>query len=238
MRAAPTAYVQEIAPAAPVLHLQSSSALPPQALQGPAMKTHLFALAAALALPAVALVDSTAHVAAADSQAKLGVDDTMIVAHIHHVNQMEIDLGKWAQKSGTSAIKGYADALVADHTSQDRDLTAFAKKHGYSTIPNDKPQTDADREAEKDMTVGIAHLKTLKGPDFDKEFLTMMTQGHDKELAKIDVSIGAANDPDLKTMLQTIKPVLQRHSDQARDLQKTPQASAASAGNVTKPSAP
>jgi putative membrane protein len=95
-------------------------------------------------------------------------------------------------------------------------------------IPADKPETEADRQDAKDMTTKVAHLKTLKGAEFDKEFLNMMVAGHDKELAKIDTSIGAANDPDLQTMLKSVKPVLQRHSDQAHDLQKnSPQASAA-----------
>jgi len=52
-----------------------------------------------------------------------------------------------------------------------------------------------------------------------------MVAGHDKELTKIDVAISGASDPDLKSLLQGVKPVLQRHADQARDLQKSPQAS-------------
>jgi len=76
------------------------------------------------------------------------------------------------------------------------------------------------------MATQAAHLKMLKGADFDREFLSMMATGHDKELAKIDVSMGAATDPDLQSMLKAVKPVLQRHADQARDLQKNPQASA------------
>jgi putative membrane protein len=114
---------------------------------------------------------------------------------------------------------------VTDHQSADKDLMALAKLH-RATIPADKAETDADKQDHKDMTTAMAHLKTLKGAEFDKEFLNMMVSGHDKELAKIDVSIGAATNPDLQTMLKSIKPVLQRHSDQAHDLQKSPQASA------------
>src|SRR5689334_15799459 len=33
--------------------------------------------------------------------AKLSDADVKIISHVHHVNQMEIDLGKVAQKSGT-----------------------------------------------------------------------------------------------------------------------------------------
>jgi putative membrane protein len=194
--------------------------------------TILTALATSAAVPSLAAADNTAKSADAkmsDKAAKLTADEVKIVAHIHHVNQMEVDLGKWAQKSGSAGVKSYGETLVNEHTSGDKDLTAFAKKHGLSTIPADKPATDADRQDDKDMTVMVAHLKTLKGADFDKEFLNMMATGHDKELAKIDTEIGAATDPDLKTMLTSLKPVLQRHADQARDLQKgSPQASAAS----------
>ena len=194
------------------------------------MKLHALSLiaTAALALPSLAVADSPSMkstTAATDTGGKLAADDVLIVAHLHHVNQMEIDMGKLAQKSGTATVKGYADALVTDHTSADKDLVAFAKKHGISMIPSDKAQTDADRQDEKDMTIAVAHVKTLKGAEFDKEFLTMMASGHDKELAKIDVSIGSAKDPDLQLTLKNLKPVLQRHADQARDLQKSPQAS-------------
>lgn len=192
------------------------------------MKTFAFILTAALGMSSAAY---------ADKAAKLSDGDAKIVAHFHHVNMMETELGKSAQKSGTPTIKGYADALVTDHTSSDKDLTAFAKNHGLSSIPADKPMTDADREAEKDMTANIAKLKTVKGADFDKQFLTMMASDHDKELAKIDTAIGTATDPDLQAWLKATKPVLQRHADQARDLQKGPQASA-STTTTPAPTAP
>jgi putative membrane protein len=204
------------------------------------MKLRALAIVAALALPTIALADPPAKAPAdqtmtpdktakpSDGTAKLSADDTKIVAHLHHVNQMEIDLGKAAQQKSTAAgVKSYGQSLVDDHQSADKDLTAFAKKHSLATVPAEKPMTDADRQDDKDMTTQVIHLKTLKGAEFDKEFLNMMATGHDKELAKIDVSIGAATDPDLQTMLKSIKPVLQRHADQARDLQKSsPQASA------------
>src|SRR5215208_3381849 len=56
-----------------------------------------------------------------DKAAKLSDGDMKIVAHLHHVNQMEIDLGKLAQKSGTASVKSYAETLVSDHQSNDKD---------------------------------------------------------------------------------------------------------------------
>jgi len=156
---------------------------------------------------------------------KLSDADTKTIAHPHLVNQMEIQLGQLAQKSGTAHVKDYAKTLVSDHQSADKDLTAFAKAHKLMAIPADKPMTDADRQDDKDMTAAMAKIKSLKGAAFDKEYLSMMVSGHDKELTKIDVAISSASDADLKSLLQGVKPVLQRHADQARDLQKSPQAS-------------
>jgi predicted outer membrane protein len=204
----------------------------------PAMKIRALAIISALALPTVAFADdpkpsdadATKATASDTTNAtgktdKLSDGDAKIVAHLHHVNQMEIDLGKTAQKSGTSAVKPYATTLVSDHQSSDKDLTAFAKTHKMGSIPADKPMTDSDKQDQKEMQGMVSHLKTLKGTDFDNAFLAMMVSGHDKELANIDTSISAASDPDLQSMLKSVKPVLQRHSDQARDLQKGPQAS-------------
>jgi putative membrane protein len=167
---------------------------------------------------------------------KLSDADAKVVAHLHHVNQMEIELGKLAQKTGTTAVKNYGATLVTDHQSADKDLTTFAKSHKLATIPADKPQTDADKQDQKDMQSKMANLKNLKGAEFDREFLNMMATGHDKELANIDTAIGGATDPDLQTLLKSVKPVLQRHADQARDLQKNaPQASSTSSKSPASP---
>ena len=195
------------------------------------MKIRALVIVTALALPTLAVADDNktpdkppATDKTTNKAAKLSEGDVKIIAHLHHVNQMEIDLGKVAQKTGTASVKGYAETLEKDHQSADKDLMAFTKQHRLAMIPADKPESDADKQSEKDMMSAVAHLKTLKDADFDKEFLNMMVSGHDKELARIDVSIGAASDPDLQTMLKSVKPVLQRHSDQAHDLQKSPQA--------------
>ncbi len=169
--------------------------------------------------------DKTADRGKTTSKEKLADMDLQVLAHVHHVNQLEIDLGKMAQKSGsTQAVKSYGQMLERDHKSADKDLLSFAKKQGI-TIPMDKPKDEADMKDQKDSKEAVAHLKTLKGNDFDTAFLQMMVQDHEKELAKIDTAIGGVQNQDLVTILKDIKPALQKHADQARDLQKTnPQA--------------
>jgi putative membrane protein len=153
-------------------------------------------------------------------EAKLNDSELQVIAHVHHVNQMEIDAGKMAQKQGsTQAIKSYGEMLVKDHQQNDRDLTSFAKKHGQA-IPMEKATNEADKKDMQDTKDAMNKLGKMKGADFDREFLRMMVDGHDKELAKIDSEAAEVTNNDLQTMLKDMKPVLQRHADQARELMK------------------
>jgi len=192
------------------------------------MKITTIALVALLAAPLAASADDKGTTTTTDkskTSAKLAQSDLDVMSQLHHVNQMEIDMGKLAQTKGsTQAVKAYGQMLVRDHQSADKDMLAFAKKNG-STIPTYKPTDEADQKAMKDDKDMAAHIKTLKGADFDKEFLSMMVDGHEKVLAKLDSAMGSIQNDDLKTMLQNVKPTIQKHADQARDLQKAnPQA--------------
>ncbi|MDQ3366004.1 MAG: DUF4142 domain-containing protein [Myxococcota bacterium] len=167
--------------------------------------------------------------------AKLTTEETAIVAHLHHVNVMEIDMGKLAQKNGTAAVKRYGEMMVTDHSAADKELVSFAKQRGIARIPAAKPATETDRADHKQQMEGMAALKKLKAADFDREYLRMMVESHDKELARSDVAMSTATDTELKTMLEARKTTLQRHADAARDLQKgNAQASAMPAPTTPK----
>lgn len=197
------------------------------------MRIKTFMLIAALGLPSIAAADDTKTKAADKAQpAKLTPADLAIVAHVHHVNVMEIDLGKLAQKQASAAaVKKYGEMLVREHGASDKTVAAFAKARGTAVIPVDKPDTEADRKQAQASTDRVTKLKTMKGADFDRELLAMMVEDHDREVAKTDNAIAAATDPDLKKLLGDYRPVLQRHADSARDLLKT-------LGEATKPAPP
>lgn len=153
---------------------------------------------------------------------KLSNDDLKVVEHIHHVNQMEIELAKLAQVNGTAAVKAYAQMMVTDHTKADKDLTAFAKKHGTATIPKETMTTDADKAKDKSMTDQMAALKKVKGSEFDRQYLAMMVEGHDSTLADLKSASDTIADPELKTMVSgSVIPTVQTHADKARELQSS-----------------
>lgn len=199
------------------------------------MKTML-ALVTALALPSLALADGpmkngdtttkTDPKTDTKTTAKLDDGDVKLIAHIHHVNGMEMEMGKLAAAKATGGVRTYGQTLMKDHSDGDKDLVAFAKKKGLATIPAFVPPTEADKKDHADMMAKIAELKKMKGADFERQFLMMMVDGHDKTIAAVDAALPNIKDADLVAKVRDLRPVLQRHADTARDLQKnTPTAS-------------
>ncbi|HTR51580.1 MAG TPA: DUF4142 domain-containing protein [Kofleriaceae bacterium] len=162
-----------------------------------------------------------APAASADpGRAKLVDAELQTLAHIHRVNQLEIEMGRLAEKKGTTpGIKAYGGMIVRDHTANDRDALALAKRHGQA-IPKEIATNESDRAQMKDDDEMVDKLKSENGADFDRDFLAAAVTGHERELARSDTAIGQAQAVDLQTFLKDMKPVLQHHLDAARDLQK------------------
>lgn len=186
------------------------------------MKIHTLLLACALTIPAVAGADDPkpAPKIGDVTKQKLGEAETRIVAHLHHVNQMEIQLAKIAQTNGTAAVKKYGQQLVTDHTAADKELAAFAKKRGLNKLPEEKADSDLAKSEMKKQMEDMANLKKLKNADFDREYLRMVVEGRDKELAATAGHQEASADDELDTLLENRKTTLQRQADNAKELQK------------------
>jgi predicted outer membrane protein len=173
----------------------------------------LFALI--LGTSAVVLAAPSDHNALTDKE-------TGIVAHVHAVDRLEIELGKLAEVNGTAPVKGYGRMLANDHTAFDAKLVSFANRRGMSTIPPDEtlaPAEKADIDAEK------GKLQTLRGNAFDREFLPFMKTAHDNEIDKLDKALGDIHDPEFKSMMESLKPQLQHHADEAQRLEHGAQTS-------------
>jgi putative membrane protein len=151
---------------------------------------------------------------------KLTENELQIVAHYHDDNAKEIELGKLAAKrASTPAVKQYGEMLVKDHQDFDRQLTAIAKSTSQK-IPKEKPTTDAEKQELDTSKKTVANIQKLRGENFDREYLRFMVEDHDRALSKIDSQISEAKNTELADVLRGVKPTLQRHADQARELEK------------------
>ncbi len=189
------------------------------------MKLPSIVLALALVVPSLATADDKTTPKTGDTtkdtaKKKLGETEAKILSHLHHVNLMEVDMGKLAQRLGTAPVKKYGQMLVTDHSTADTKLLEFAKKRGLARLPAAKADSDAEKAEMKKQMEEMAALEKLKGADFDREYLRMMVEGHDKELAGTAGHQEASADDELDTLLADRKVSLQRHSDNAKELQK------------------
>jgi putative membrane protein len=159
------------------------------------------AFAAVLAFPAVAMAET-----------RLSDADQATLQHHHGVNMMEIEMGKLAQARGSEPVKKYASALVKDHQKADKEALSLARAHGIVLAEHN------DEAGHAEMMKTMDRLSTLSGNDFDQAYLVAMIDGHTAEVGKLTVAIGKTSDVKLKVHLTKVKPVVERHAEQARAL--------------------
>ena len=142
-----------------------------------------------------ALLLSPAMVQAADPPAT-----SEVLGKLHHSNQKEIEMGKMAQKNGTSKeVKAFGTMLVKDHSAADKKVMALAKKEKIDLATATKPPSG-------DEMAGMA-----KGADFDAKFAQDMLDDHKKDVAETTAARDSTNDDKLKKLLTEIVPTRQEH---------------------------
>jgi predicted outer membrane protein len=121
----------------------------------------------------------------------------------------EVELGRLAARKGNRAdVKAFGQRMVTDHSKANSELKRLASHKGMS-LP--AALTD-DLKAEK------TKLEALSGADFDREYMSMMADDHDKDVAAFQSQATNASDPDLKAFVTKTLPTLQEHQRMAHDI--------------------
>jgi putative membrane protein len=138
--------------------------------------------------------------------------DQQFVDFAGQTDMVEAHLGQEAQTASNSQdIKDYGQMLVTDHTKDFADLHTAAQTAGL-TVPD---AIDAKHHQEM-----IAPFEKLKGAAFDHKYIHEMIAGHTKALAVYQKEATDAQNDAIKNYAQTAIPVLQKHLDGAKDLEK------------------
>jgi putative membrane protein len=125
---------------------------------------------------------------------------------------VEANLGQMAQSQGDAqAVKDYGQMLVTDHTNDFNQLYTAAQQANLNR-PN-----AIDAEHNKAM---IDPFQKLKGAAFDKKFAHEMVAGHTKAIEVYKKEAADAQNAALKSYAQTALPVLEKHLDSAKNLEK------------------
>ena len=146
--------------------------------------------------------------------------DDQVLRKLHHVNQEEIKAGQLAQQKGSMReVKEYGATLVRDHTKGDENVKTLASK---MNVDIEAMKSDARHQEKKQVHENkMDQLQKMSGKEFDRGFAQMMVNGHREAIDMVKDARGNAK-PELKSFLERLLPVLQKHQDMANDnLSKT-----------------
>jgi putative membrane protein len=145
--------------------------------------------------------------------APAAMTDQQFVDFAAQTDMVEINLGQLAQTSASSqAVKDYAQMLVTDHTKDFNQLYEIAQQANLT-----RPGA-IDAEHNKMM---IDPFQKLKGAAFDHHYVQEMVVGHTKAIAIYKKEAADAQNPALKSYAEETLPVLQKHLDGAKALEKS-----------------
>ena len=114
----------------------------------------------------------------------------------------EVKAGELAKTQGMSQqVKDFGAMMVEDHTKANNELMDIATKKSI-TLP-----TEPDSSHQK----MYRDLASMKGKDFDKDYVNDMVDGHEKVEKMMQDEIKDGKDPDLVAFATKTLPVVQAH---------------------------
>jgi putative membrane protein len=141
--------------------------------------------------------------------------DAGIMAMLGAANRGEIAAGKMAETKATSAsVKSFARDMVAAHTKMLNEGNALAKR--LKITPD---SAAADSIMAMNQSTASELESTAKGAAFDSAYVNAEVAGHQYVLDLVKRAEGAAQNADLKTMLTSAEPQVQKHLDRIKDIQ-------------------
>ena len=144
--------------------------------------------------------------------------DPQIAMIVVTADNVDIAAGKVAaKKSSNPKVKEFAESMVRDHTSVNKQATDLAKK--LNLTPEQSPTSQSLKsDGEKTLT----KLRGLKGAEFDKAYIDNEVAYHEAVIKALDDTlVPNAKNVELKALLETGKPIFTSHLDHAKELQSS-----------------
>jgi putative membrane protein len=153
-------------------------------------------------------VESTQTTAPAPSDAE-------IAATVTAANDADIENGKLAlSKSGNADVKAFAREMVQAHTALNKQGADLVAKLGVTPVDN-ATTTQLKQSAESTRQM----LKGLSGAEFDKAYANNEVDLHQSVLDQLDNTlIPSAQNAELKSLLQSARPIVSAHLDHAKEM--------------------
>jgi putative membrane protein len=147
---------------------------------------------------------------------KGGLGDSNIVFLLDEANMADSAAGAMALKKATNPdVKAFAKLMMAEHHTLRAAGQALAKQLGVTPKPPERDPLAGYVRNETD-----ALKKTPKGAEFDRTYIDHEVSIHQAVLDFANQAKVTTQTPELKDLIGKAAPVIQKHLDQAMEIQK------------------
>jgi putative membrane protein len=160
----------------------------------------------------MAMTDTTRAGAARDTSMRGGAmqEEGDFIKDAASGGMMEVELGRYAEKSAQNPrVKKFGAMMVRDHSKANDELKSIVTKKNMQFMPA------MDDKTHDKMT----DVMKKQGADFDKDYMDLMVDDHQKDVDRFKKEAEKNEDPDLKAWAAKTLPTLLMHLDSAKAIQ-------------------
>jgi putative membrane protein len=144
-----------------------------------------------------------------------GMSNAEIVATLDAANAADSAGGAMAVRKGRSSdVKAFGRLMMGEHHALRARGQVLAKRLNVT------PDATAEQRTRAQGDSAAQRLDGLSGAEFDRAYIDHEVQVHEQVLGTLRKAQGATTNAELKTLLQQAEPVIQKHLDRARQLQR------------------
>lgn len=142
------------------------------------------------------------------------MSDEHIASAIGVINGGEIQMAQLAEERGQSNdVKQFARDMMREHTAMQRAADSLA------VAQNVTPQAgDLAEEIQRQGAADQQRLEQLRGTDFDSAYMNAQVVAHQQALDALHGMRSAADDPEVRRVIEQAIPTVQSHLQRARQL--------------------
>jgi putative membrane protein len=144
------------------------------------------------------------------------LSDANIVALLDEANMADSASGAYAIGKATDAdVKAFAKLMMGEHHALRAQGQQLAKRLNVT------PEPPADDPLKPAAANEMSALRAAaRGPQFDRTYIEQEIGIHKAVLDLAEKAHGAAQNGELKKLIEQAKPVIQKHLDRAEEIQK------------------
>ncbi len=153
----------------------------------------------------------TSNSATGQSSAPADSATIMFMTKAASAGTMEVQLGQLAQdQAQNQRVKDFGAMMVRDHTKANDELKSLASTKNVTLSDSLMPEHKRH----------VTELQNKKGAAFDKAYMTMMVQDHQKDIQEFEKASNNLSDGEIKAFATRTLPVLRAHHDSATAINK------------------